>query len=593
MSVAELDNIHGEYADLLSQHSERLDRYKQYRQEANKARDPDAQFYLGDTTDYGRLSRTKHEQRYRHHIQLPLGKALTVKHSFRIAGRLPDIVVDKRAESPQEIHRSDIMEKMAWAIIRASGGETLFADGAWNGSEVGTTVFCGYFSIDKQMPCIHSVDPEGFLAVPGVTDPHSFRRTYKMKDSPIRSVQLDYPDAEWNAISPHHNAGGIDMVRVVTYCDEAKQIVFASGLNNAIQLSRYDHGYGFVPDVAIPNIGPYSDIYGWADYEFVRSLVEYLPIMLSREADVLRAVANGAYQEAGTGQNAAQIIQVLNEGGVIPTKRDSTIAPIPAPEMPSFAEAHSDRTFDLFKMLGFAPDASWGGSDANSGSDRGLMLQPLLEYTAMKQMNWQKGLTRLFEYCYQIAEQKQATKASYSGTKPNATGRNASPFSFILGPNEDDQSVPNPDPMAQDLISLPMKPKDIFDGDYCARFVWQNRIDPDDPAYVMSELNKFQASVQSLQTTLERLGFQAPEEEMKRIEREAEKFPWVNQGLVKMLIAQASGGQGQGGGPPVDEAQAGLDASQTMAGPGGQALAADAGAGALGPDSFGTMYGAA
>jgi hypothetical protein len=152
--------------------------------------------------------------------------------------------------------------------------------------------------------------------------------------------------------------------------------------------------------------------------------------------------------------------------------------------------------------------------------------------------------------------------------------------------------------MSAAIVELPRTPKEIFDGDYEARFVWRNRVDPDDPQYVMSELNKFQQGVQSLETTLENLGVQAPENEMRRIEREAQRFPWVNQGLVSLIMAQIRGNaQGTGGGAPPDQSGALSGAMDTMnsLGGGGQsgALNADAGAGALGADAVGIPGGGA
>ncbi len=49
------------------------------------------------------------------------------------------------------------------------------------------------------------------------------------------------------------------------------------------------------------------------------------------------------------------------------------------------------------------------------------------------------------------------------------------------------------------------------------------------------------------------LQVQAPEDEMRRIEDESKRFPWVNQGQLSLLIAQLKqGDQGAGGGNPGD-----------------------------------------
>jgi hypothetical protein len=266
---------------------------------------------------------------------------------------------------------------------------------------------------------------------------------------------------------------------------------------------------------------------------------------------------------------------------------------------------------ELFKMLGFAPDASWGQGGAPSAADRGLMLQPLVEYTASKQLNWEAGLGRMFAMAYQMIEGKMAGKAVYRGSVQNKYGGKRQPFSFEMGPGMPAADVPNPDSTGgldsegdpgagfdgTDFISLPQDPKQLFDGDYDVRFSWNNRIDADDPSYALAEVNKFTSGVQSLETTLERLGVESPEDEMRRMENEADRFPWINQGLIKLItaqIAQSGAAQGQGGGNPGgDQQQQAMDAASTSASDQSGSLNADAANQGIGPGVSGFQYGGA
>lgn len=602
----DLQAAKAEFDDLAIASAERVKRMETYRDEGNRVRDASLNLSAADTEDYGQRRRSPSVPQ-RHRLTLPLGKAMTVKHSYRIAGQLPDVVVDRRDETEQERHRSDTMEKIVWAIMRASHGETTLSSGSWNASELGSAVFGMYLDINKQIPVVHSCDPTGFLEVRGVDDPHNFQRIYRTWLAPARSVRAEYRDSEFRGqpvrvedITANSALEGTDMVRIVQLCDRERVLRYADcGHGGVIGLYEFVHNYGFVPYVVIPNLGPYEDVWGWADYEFTRVLTDYIQLLLSREADVLRAVAAGAYQESGTGKSTAEIAEIIRRGGIVSSKRDGEIKPIEAAQMPNFAESHFDNAMSLMKMLGFAPDAAWGLPGSGSGTDRGLQLQPLLEYTAMKQLNWQQGLSRLFGMAFQMIEQKLAKNVTYRGSKPGKAGRQL-PFVLQLGPDlPPEQSFAAPTAgIEPETVDLPRSPKQLFDGDYEVRFVWRNRVDPEDPQYVMSELNKFQAGAQSLETTLENLGVQAPQDEMRRIEKEAEKFPWVNQGLVSLLLGQFRGNaQGQGGGATFDRSGAIGGAMETMAGLGGGgqsgALNIDAGASALGPDSVGTPYGGA
>jgi hypothetical protein len=601
--TAELLNLKAEFEDLCVAESERLSRMDQYRAENNFARDVNLQDRIGGRNltgaDYGRNAREEDQQR--HNIPLPFGKALTVKHAYRIAGQLPDCIVDQRDNTPQERHRSNVMEKIVWAIMRASGGETTLASGAWDASELGSASFDLYYDVKTEMPIFRRCDPAGVLVVPGVDDPHDFQRVYRAWKVPTKSLRAEYRDQSFRnqpvdvgAVSATEVVGGQDVTTVVQFCDRTRQLRFAVSKSGAVGLYEYVHAYGFVPHVVIPNVGPYEDIFGWADYEFVRSLQGYIGNLFSREADVLRGVANGAMIEKGTGANPDTVQAVVKRGGVLPSKRDGEVSPIEAPQMPGFHESHNERAMEMLKMLGFAPDAAWGKPGSSSGTDRGLMLQPLMEYTSMKQLNWQKGLARLFGMAYRMIEMKMVTTVTYRGAVPGRMKGAQSPFTMMLGPdapllNELDGTTDEYTGMPNE-VDLPRSPKELFDGDYCVRFLWTNRLDPDDPRYSTAEVAKFTSGLQSLQTTLERLGFQAPEDEMRRIEQEAKRFPWINQGLVSLIMAQIKGNQqGEGGGgSQADTSALAGGAADTMGAPGGQALQADASTsmipGASGPD---------
>lgn len=599
----DIKTLKEEFEHLRNADADRLTRYRTYREENEAARDTDAALFSGDS-DYDVVRSQRAPMR--HNIPLPFGQSITVKHAYRIAGRLPDIKIDKREESPQERFRSDTMEKMLWGIIRESKGEVQFADGAWDGSQLGASCFSVYFDIKKQMPIFKSLNPEGVLVVRGLDNPHEFQRFYRFWQVPKGVFYSEYREQTFRDEPVKVGNCSVDQVTIVECSDPNRTVRFA--LEDGIGLAERYHGYGFTPYVVIPNVGPERRIFGWADYEFVRALVGYLPQLFGREADILRAVANGSYLEKGTGQSPEAINDALKKGGVIPAKRDSELTPVDPPSVPNFAEGHRDSALMYLKMLGFVPDAAWGDGAAGSGSDRGLQLQPLQELSTMKQLNWGSGLSRLATMMFQMIESKQTGTARYRGMAQKGARR--SPFNLLIGPGLPPQQTPNPqadpenygDSFNQDeLIEVPRDPKELFDGDYDARFEWQNRVDPDDPAFVMSELNKFQQGAQSLQTTLERLGVESPEDEMKLIEQESDRFPWLRQGMIQMLKLQmdqqqGSGtGQGQGvfAGNPGDVAT-GLDTGLSqMTSPDGAALNTDGTAAGLNSDVGGPLYGGA
>ncbi len=592
----EFDEIQAEFEQLRVNDAARLSRYEQYRAELSSGRD-DLQAELDPTTDYGQRL-VAGDVPERHNIPLPFGQALTVKHSYRVAGRMPEAIVDRRDETPAERLRSDRMEKMWWGVCRESKGETQLSSAAWDGSQIGAACFEVYFSPKANLPYFRSIDPEGVVVQKGVDDPHDFKRVYRFWEVPVWSLKQDYRGKLFRGEEINVDAiggdGVGDTVTLMQMADSKKTLRVACG-EKPVPLWEKEHDYGFVPYVVIPNLGPERDVWGWADYEFVRALSAYLPKLFSREADIIRAIAGGAYMDKRSGQDASKIQRILATGGVLPTKRDGNIEPIDTPEVPAMASEHHDKALTYLKMLGFAPDASWGDGSAGSGSDRGLQLQPMAELTALKQINWAGGLSRLGSMIFRMIEGKQSGKARYRGRAQR--GLRAEAFSMTLDSKAQPLKVDNPayDPFAPSSdpqVEVPQSPADIFDGDYEIRFSWLNRTDPEDPAYVMSELNKFQQGIQSARTTLERLGCDNPEDELKLIEQEADDFPWMRQGVIALLKQQLdASSQGAGGGPPVDPGTGIDQALQMMTTKDGQAHDASAGSAGLNDTGAAPLYG--
>jgi len=600
----EIDSFAAEFEALRSASENRLTRSKLYRDEIESTRHVDKVASPAQTADYGRGPRRSQNDYQRNKFRFPLGQALTVKHAYRIAGRMPDVVVDRRQETPEERYRSDTMEKVWWAVVYDSDGEVAFADAAWDSSQIGSSAFEVYPSKTGGPPCFRALDSAMCLPVLGVDDPHDFQRFYRWWRVPYGAFVETYQGASFRDVPVDINEVQFDtderMVTIVECCSKQKRIRFTLGVSSGsrdkkhVALEEWTHGYGFVPNVIVPNLGPYRKVFGWADYEFVREIIRYIPQLFGREADIIQMVANGAMMMKGTKLSPAQVKRLLAEGGVIPVGRDGDLVPVQVPDVPQFAIDHHNRAFDLMERLGFAPPAAWGAAGSSSGSDRGLQLQPMVELTAMKQKNWSAGLSRLAAYTYQMIEKKMVGAQTFKGTYPTGNGQQA--FNLILGEGLDDLSQVD-ETTGDSVGSYPRDPKKLFGGDYKVRFLFADRIDYDDPAYVASELNKFAQNVQSATTTLEHLGIESPEDEMKLIQQEAEAFPWLRPGMLQMMQMAQDGanqqGQNDGSQNATSPEDAMMGAMGTMGQPDGQALDSDAMAGALPGSSNGQLYGGA
>jgi hypothetical protein len=155
--LSRVQTLATEFRALQAGDTERLQRMKTYRDEMEAAR-VDTLVPKEKGGDYGRTAKRDGETP-RHRFTFPFAQALTIKHSFRIAGRLPDAQVDRREETPEERHRSDAMEKIWWGIVRASKGDVRLAAAAHDASGLGAACLEVYWDAEAQMPHFRDVDP--------------------------------------------------------------------------------------------------------------------------------------------------------------------------------------------------------------------------------------------------------------------------------------------------------------------------------------------------------------------------------------------------------------------------------------------------
>ena len=444
---------------------------------------------------------------------------------------MPDISCPRLDASPPEVYRADTKEKMLYASYGYSKAELQMMSGATDGSLHGAACFDLYWNSGRQLPRWRSISPGGVVVVEGVDDPHDFKRVYRYWRVSVAAFRAQYGGNDLpGGYTVNDVAADKDGKDVVTICevnDGYTKMRFADGK----MLFEETIDYGFVPYFVIPNLGPLRMVFGYSDYEFYRGLVKYYEAALSRQADVLRGSSGGAYLDEGTGHSANVIKRILREGGVLPGRPNSKLTPIEVARQPDFTESHLSDVKTALKELSFTPDASWGTlGAATSGTDRALQIAPQVELTALKQIHWTAGMQRINEGILRLIESKTTLTATYRGRQ----GSKRTPFNITISAAADavadlvDSTGSSViDPTTQEAYVIPDNPKDLIDGDYETEVRWQRRLDRDDPQWVLSRLNLYSQAAISLYTLLDELGYESPEDEIKLIEKEAERIPWL------------------------------------------------------------------
>ena len=507
-------------------------------------------------------------------VRLPYLLALTVKHAHRAGGQMPDVRVARADSSPEERWRQSVLERFLACCWNESDALVQLTTAAWDASCVGAGAFEVYWNAERQVACFYARDPAGIVVVPDPYRVWPYQRAYRSWLAPIASVRASYEGKPIDVMNEVLGMPNIDQLVPVdqaqgSVCqiNEVKTDTDCWRWSGRVLLHHSKHGADCCPTVVYPNVGPLRMVFGYSDVEMAQDIALYYQRLFSRQADVAAFASRGSYTEEQTGVPAAQIVEIIKKGGVAPIRRDSEIKPIPAHEQPAFINEHFTAARDALSDLSFVPDAAWGsqGSEATSGSERGMQMLPQVELARQKQVNMRWALEKVDELCLRMAERNALGRSTYRGTmKRDGVSRS---FRMDLGPAAEP-------PQGLDGVDMTL-PK-LIAKDYDTEVVFTDHLDVWDPQFVLSELNKFQQGAQSLQTTLERLGTADPVDEMNLIQAEAEAMPWLRQGMIALIEKQLqaddqAAGSGGADMPPQGQLPSGMEAMFGDAGQSGSA----------------------
>jgi hypothetical protein len=490
----------------------------------------------------------------KHDIRLPYLLATMIKHTHRVASKVPDVRVDRADQSLAERWRQYALERYLAVCWARSDAAVQIQDGAWDGSGVGAVAFEVDYHIKDQIGCFYARAPEGIVIVPDPVTVWPFQRVYRSWTTSVAALKATYNGRD---VSPFDSTfgpvavedlvpdegGDKDTNRCTVH--EVSTPEFKLRWCGSVELYYIEHNYGICPWVVVPNVGPRRKLYGYGDVEMLADAALYYQMLMSKQADVTAFAARGAYTEENTGQNAELISSIIASGGVVPIREGSEIKPIEAPTQPAFVSDHLDAAHRAIMEIGFTTTASWASSDAaaTSGSESGMRLQPSVELARLKQVNLAWALAKVNEIILRIAERKISADDGliYRGAIPLPNGR-SEPFKLKLGGATGEGTIPDEFREVPDT-SLPT----AIGGSYETNVIFTDRLDMYDPQHSLQELSKYSQGAQSLRTTLENLGCQDPDNEIGLIVKEAEANPWMRQGMIALVLAQLKASEGQGG----------------------------------------------
>lgn len=495
-------------------------------------------------------------------------KPITERFSTYLMGRQFTFNVD-RPNTLEYRDAAERTEKLLRRLIDLSQGDLQFMAGARSGSVLGRTVFKVYKkgSGKRQHACFNMCQPDYFYGIPA-NDAASGNwakvfYSYPLDMSEARRLFGDHPyktEAEialGNRYDPMPeeartngqlltNRRRVPVLEVWTadaYLLEVGGVVVFNG-DNPNKWSDTDEG--FIPYVTIDNIRNEGDTWGESDIAQVRDLNEQLNYLLSRKQYVVGRWLQPTLVWEGAPQNYAEILtSTIGGGGAIPTRLGSKLYFLAYDRPnPAVAELEQSLRQAILETTGLNEIAFQGTVHGyvNTGPSVNAQYQPLTSVIQKKQEIWEEGIVQLFAMLLQTQE---------------TIGD-----SDVLGHTVINSSVNSKNGSDGEVVEL--SGNDIA-GLRKVTISWPGLLPKDDTQAAQLEIQKAQAGMQSIYTTLEKLGEEYPDDEISRIRMENTDPALKGQQVAEQTRSDAAALSAQ-----ASAHTAGLDMSQQQGAPSDQ-----------------------
>lgn len=459
-------------------------------------------------------------------------------------------------------------EKILRRLLQLSHSDIQFDMGAKTGSQLGRTIF-KVFKRGKrgaQYAAFTHCQPDYFYGVPASDDeigewatvyysyPIDILTAKKMfGDRPFKTEDQLARDEHYEPLPERRSELGQPRIRRVPVLevwtnDDYALVVGGQVIYNDKNPNRWsDTGEGFIPFVVIENIRNSADNRGEADISQARSLNESYNWLISRKAYIVQRYLQPTLVWEGAPPNYTEVLAgTLGGGGAIPARIGSRLYFLthdsPNPAVMELEQTLRAAILETSGMSELALQGTVTGS-VNTGTALAAQFQPVLSSIEKKRKEWENGLKLLMSMLLETQERIGDSKAL-----------------GVAAINQTSKSQHAPD---GELV--PLSGKDIM-GLRTITLSWPGVLPKDDSEAARLEMEKVAQGIQSIYTTMEKLGEEYPDDEIARIrmenqdpnlrgEKVAEQLraqtPLLKQQMDQEFQMQAMGGAPEMGGAPM------------------------------------------
>ena len=477
-----------------------------------------------------------------------------VKHNFckPISERFATYLMGKEftyvVERPNTLEfrdQAERTEKILAKLYKLSDASLQFAAGARSGSVLGRTIYRIYKQgkTGYEHACFKMAQPDYFYGVPAgdaaageyalvfysypIDITEAIRmfgdKPYQTENQSNQAYRYDpMPEERTNNgyISQlHRRVPVFEVWSKESYLLEVGGVVIYNGEN---PYKWSDTGEGFIPFVVIDNIRNEGDLWGESDIEQIREVNEQYNYLLSRKQYIVGRWLQPTLVWEGAPQNYLEILtSTIGGGGAIPTRLGSRLYFLTYTSAnPQVQELENSLRQSILETAGLNEIAFQGTVHGyvNSGPSVNAQYQPLMSVIQKKQKSWETGLIKLNAMLLQIQEDigdsealgLTVVNASVSGTQNGSDG---------------------------EVVTL--SGKDIA-GLRLTRIMWPGLLPADDATAAQLEMQKAAQGLQSIYTTLTKLGDDYPDDELARLRMENQDPSLKGQEVAQQTQANAA-----------------------------------------------------
>jgi len=425
-------------------------------------------------------------------------------------------------------------EKILKRLLDLSRSDVQFMEGAKTGAKLGRTIYKVYKKGAKgsEHACFSYCQPDYFYGVPvGAESPGEFsivyysypidkaeavrrfgKASYKTEGEMSEGDRYDRKreQNQWTTVESRRRIPVLEVWSKDSYLLQVGGITKYNG-DNPYKWS--DTGEGYVPFVVIENIRSDEDGFGEADITQGRLINERMNYLLSRRDHIVNRWLTPTITWEGAPQNYAEILaQSMSGGGAIPMRLGSRIGFL-SYDRPNEAVAQqiAELRATFLEVCGMNEAAYQGivQGSINTGPALDVQFQPLISTIQKKRREWEIGIRNLFSMLLQLQEDIGESKALGSAViLATDKTQNAVPGDAGMGPTRDGMLVTLSGADIQGLRDVTIS--------------WPGVLPKDDFAASRLEMEKLQNGMQSIYTTMEKLGEEYPNDEIQRIRSENE-----------------------------------------------------------------------